>query len=72
MQVVTVTAQVGAGGLLTNVALYLDVDQTQIVPAAVPPPSNSITNNNNNGGGFTNNNNNNNGGSEHPCLRLCV
>ena len=59
------TAQVGAGGLLTNAALYLDVDQTQIVPAAVPPPGgNTITNNN--GGGVTNNNNN--GGSESPPL----
>ena len=58
-QPVTVTAQVGAGGLLTDVALYLDVDQTQIVPASAPAPApmpgningfgNTITNNNNNG-----------------------
>ncbi|CAL5218870.1 g603 [Coccomyxa viridis] len=62
---VTVTAQVGAGGLLTNVALYLDVDQTQIVPASAPAPApaqgNTITNNNNNGPGNSNVNNNNNG-----------
>ena len=58
------TAQVGPGGLLTNVALFLDVDQTQIVPASVPPPPASIVNNNNNNNNINNNNNNNNGGGK--------
>ena len=68
VQAVTIVDQVGPGGLLTDVALYLDVDQTQIVPQAVPPvasPTNIENNNNNTGGqGNTNNNNNNNGGGE--------
>ena len=58
------TAQVGPGGMLTNVALFLDVDQTQIVPASVPPPPASIVNNNNNNNINNNNNNNNGGGKE--------
>ena len=57
------TAQVGPGGLLTNVALFLDVDQTQIVPASVPPPTAPVVNNNNNNN-VNNNNNNNNGGGK--------
>ena len=57
-------AQVGPGGLLTNVALFLDVDQTQIVPASVPPPPASIVNNNNNNNINNNDNNNNGGGKE--------
>ena len=64
--------QVGPGGLLTDVALYLDVDQTQIVPQAVPPvasPTNIVNNNNNGGQGITNNNNNSNGGGERPAPR---
>lgn len=66
---VTIVDQVGPGGLLTDVALYLDVDQTQIVPQAVPPvasPTNTVNNNNTGGQGITNNNNNNNGGGERP------
>lgn len=67
MQAVTVTAQVNPGATLTGAALFLDVDQTVIVPASAPVPApaisaGGITNNNNNIGYGNNNNNNNNGG----------
>ncbi|CAL8469998.1 g9540 [Coccomyxa elongata] len=52
-----VTAQVSNGAVMTSVALFLDVDQSTIVPASAPQ-STGIVNNNNNNGGITNNNNN--------------
>ena len=60
-QPLIVTAQVSNGAVLTSVALFLDVDQSTIVPASAQQSTGTV-NNNNNGGGITNNNNN--GGSE--------
>lgn len=64
-QPLVVTAQVSNGAVMTSVALFLDVDQSTIVPASVPQSS-GIVNNNNNNGGYTNNNNN--GGGENSSM----
>lgn len=63
-QPLIVTAQVSNGAVMTSVALFLDVDQSTIVPTSAQQSTGIVNNNNNNGGGITNNNNN--GGSEAP------